>query len=150
MTKRCIASSLLCIALCAPAQAAQVCAWMTEKNKPDDVHAFELWLSADKEIEFLYKLDGDGITGDGFKAHSPSSGTFVLQPGKPDKPWGFGTTMPQPGKIDITIELHQKPADIFDETPTPLIAQFAFRRDVPATEKKAPPVLTKKQCAPLP
>ena len=150
MAKRWIASCLLCFLAYAPAQAAQLCAWMTERNKANDVHDLELWLSADKELEFLYKIGGTGITGEGSKMHSPSSGTFLLHPGKPDKAWGFGATMPMPGKIDVVVEIHQKPADIFDETPTPLIASFTFDRDVPEGEKKAPPVLAKKQCSALP
>src|SRR5689334_19555333 len=46
-----------------------------------------------------------------------------------------------PGTIDIGTELHQTPADIFNDAPTPLLAQFSFRRDVPAWEKKPPATL---------
>jgi hypothetical protein len=61
--------------------------------------------------------------------------------------WGIGSTFNPPGKIDITLELHKTPADIFSKEPTPLLAKFSFQREVPASEKKAPKTLAKKQCA---
>src|ERR1700687_1016182 len=120
------------------AQATQVCGWMVEANAPDDVRNVDIWLQADGHVEFFYKIGGEGISSEGEKAHSPGSGTYILDAGKADRPWGFGTTLYPPSKIDITIELHKIPADIFSDAPTPLLAQFTFRRDVPASETKPP------------
>jgi hypothetical protein len=146
-----VAGLVLCLCLCltARAQAKQVCGWLVETNKPDNEHMFDLWLQADGEMDFLYKIGGEGVVTDSSHSHSPSSGTFVLHAGKAEKPWGFGTTLNPPAKIDISIELHQNPADIFSDAPTPLLAKFSFRRDVPESEKKAPPTLAKKQCTAL-
>ena len=144
------ASLILTVALAGAAQAKQICGWLVEKVEANDVHQLDLWLQADSEVEFLYKIGGKGLLSEGMKMHSPGSGTFLLHPGKADKPWGFGGTLVPPGTIDIVAEIHVKPADIFDETPTPILAAFTFHREVPAGEKKAPPVFAKKQCATLP
>ncbi len=122
---------------------------MVETNEPDDVHHFDLWLQSDSELEFIYAIGGEGIVSDHSKSHSPSKGSFVLHPGKAEKPWGFGSNVSAPAKIDITVELHAKPASIFSEEETPLIAKFTFRRDVPESEKSAPAVFARKQCTAL-
>jgi len=149
MPLRFVAGLMLCFCLTARAQAKEVCGWLVETNKPDNEHSFDLWLQADGEMDFLYKIGGEGVVTESGKSHSPSSGTYVLHAGKAEKPWGFGTTVSPPAKIDISVELHQMPADIFSDAPTPLLAKFSFRRDVPESEKKAPPTLAKKQCTAL-
>jgi hypothetical protein len=142
-----VAAILLTVAFMGEARAAQLCAWIVETNEENDVHKLKLLLSTDKEVEFLYKIGGQGIVDGSGHSHSPSSGTFFLRDGQTDSPWSFGATLTAPGKIDVTVEIHQKPADIFDEKPTPLLAKFTFQRAVPESEKKAPPVFAKKQCA---
>ena len=153
MTTQCVAGLALCFSLTTQAQnnpkAPQVCGWIVETNESNDVHHFDLWLQSDKDLEFLYAIGGEGIVSDHSKSHSPSHGSFVLHSGEKDKPWGFGTTVSTPAKVDITVELHAKPASIFSEEETPLIAKFVFRREVPESETSAPPVFAKKQCAAL-
>src|SRR5260370_20544809 len=149
MYPRFIALLMFGLLAAARAETPQVCGWLVETNKPDNVYMFDLWLQADTEMEFLYKIGGEGIVSEGNKAHSPSSGTYVLHSGKPAEPWGFGVTLYPPAKIDISIALHQKPADIFSDAPTPLLAKFTFRRDLPDAEQTAPTTLAKKQCAAL-
>ena len=134
----------------APADAAKMCAWMTEKDEPQD-RLLTIYLSSDTEVHFFFKVGGKGIVdkeGDG--ANAPNDGTFVLQAGQTDSPWQFGTTLYPPGAIDVSIEIHQKPEDIFSDKPTPLWTTFTFRRSIPANEKKAPTILSKKQCAIVP
>jgi hypothetical protein len=146
MLHRIAATLALLLALGGQANATQVCGWLKETLKRDRLLEVELWLEADGETDFLYRIGGDGIVTTSGKSNSPGSGTYVLHARKPEKPWAFGSTLDPPGKIDITVELHQTPADIFSDAPTPLLARFTFRRDVPATEKKPPPTLAKKQC----
>jgi hypothetical protein len=123
----------------------QLCAWIIE-TRHEDVEHFDLWFQADRELEFLYVIGGEGIVDGSGKSHSPSSGSYVLKPGKAEKPWGFGTTINAPAKVDITVEARQKPADIFSKDETPLLAKFLFRRTIPESEKSPPPTLAKKQC----
>jgi hypothetical protein len=147
----CLAALTFSLAISARAQdnpkPAQVCAWIVETKEPNDVHHFALWLQADAELDFRYVIGGQGIVTESGKSHSPSSGTLVLHAGKAEKPWGFGTTMETPAKVDITVELRQTPADIFSKEATPLLAKFSFRREAPESEKSAPRTLAKKQCA---
>ena len=140
----------LALGLGGRAEARQVCAWLVEKAEKEDLHQFDLWLQADTRMDFFYKIGGTGVTGDRFRAHSPNTGTYLLEPGKAERPWGVGTTMPSHAKIDITIELHQTPTNIFSDAPTPLIVAFSFARTVPASEKKVPAALAAKQCKPVP
>lgn len=140
-------AALVSLGIAGEANATQLCGWMVEKLEPNDVHHVELFLGADREIEFLYRIAGQGMVGDSGHMHSPSRGTFLLHAGQTDSPWSFGATLTPPGKIDIVVEIHQKPADIFDRAPTPLLAQFAFRRNVREGEKRAPATFAKKQCA---
>jgi hypothetical protein len=149
VTKRIVALCLFLFCWSAPAQAAQVCAWMKEAIQADDVHDFELWLEADSRIDFLYQIGGKGVVTASMSGNSPSSATFSLDPGTPEKVWGYGSTLNPPGKIDFSVELHQMPADIFSDAPTPLLARFVFQRNVPQSETKAPATLAKKQCAVL-
>ena len=94
MTVRFAVALLLCLALCGQAEARQVCAWLIETAKPGGSHDLDVWMQSDTRIDFLYQIGGRGITGEGFRAHSPGSGTFALDPGRPTKVWGFGATMP--------------------------------------------------------
>jgi hypothetical protein len=149
MLTRIAAALVLLLAFDAEAQATEVCAWLKETVKRDQLYMFELWLQADGETDFLYQITGAGIVTEGSKSHSPSSGTYVLHPRKAEKPWEFGATLNPPGTIDIGVELHQTPKDIFSNNPTPVLAQFSFHREVPASEKKPPTTLAKKQCATL-
>jgi len=149
MSKRLVALGLLLFFCSAPAQAAQVCAWMKEAIQTDNEHDFELWLEADARVDFLYRIGGKGVETASMTANSPSSATFSLDAGTPEKAWGYGSTLNPPGKIDFSVELHQKPTDIFSDEPTPLLARFVFQRAVPQGETKAPATLAKKQCAVL-
>jgi hypothetical protein len=138
-------------AIAVPMQAggAQVCAWLVESNDADDVRNVDLWLQADKDIDFLLKIGGDGIITASGKSNSPETATYSLNAGKAEKAWGTGFTADWPGAIDITAELHKTPADIFSDAPTPLLASFAFGRKIPASEKKPPNTLARKQCVAL-
>jgi hypothetical protein len=130
----------------APAHAGQVCAWLVESNKPDDVRDLALWLQSDSDIDFFLKIAGKGIVTESMTAHSPSTATFVLHAGEADKPWGFGSSFEAPGTIDIIAELHVMPTDIFSDAPTPLLTAFTFHRDVPAGETTPSAVLARRQC----
>src|ERR1035441_4028497 len=132
---RLAAGLLLTLSSAALSQTVQVCSWMVESVKPENVYQFDVCLQTDGELSFLYKMSGAGVVAGSNKTHSPGSGTYVLHAGKAEKPWGFGTTLYPPAKIDITIELHEMPADIFSEAPTPLLAKFDFRRDVPESPR---------------
>jgi hypothetical protein len=143
---RLAAGLLMTLSFAARSQTVQVCGWMVESVKPENVHQFDVWLQTDGELSFFYKMSGAGVVAGSNKTHSPGSGTYVLHAGKAEKPWGFGTTVYPPAKIDITIELHETPADIFSEAPTPLLAKFDFRRDVPESETKPPTTLARRQC----
>jgi hypothetical protein len=129
------------------AQDTKVCAWILETKQPDHFNQFDLWLQADGELDFHYKIGGEGIVNQSSNFHSPASGSFVLHAGKAAKPWGLGGTVWPPSKIDFTVELRKPPASIFSDEVTPLLARFVFQRDVPESETKAPPVFARKQCA---
>ncbi|CAN5239620.1 hypothetical protein BH11PSE2_BH11PSE2_03190 [soil metagenome] len=141
-----LAIAVALIAAPSAASAAQICAWLTETTKADDLHDFSLWLQSDAELEIYYKMAGEGLVTESSKLYSPGSGTFVLHAGKAAKPWGFGATLNPPGDIDIIAEIHKKPVDIFSDAPSPLLASFAFKRHVPESEKKAPATFSTKQC----
>lgn len=149
MSKRFLAFSLLFLCWAAPAHATQVCAWMNETIKADDEHDFDLWMQSDGDIDFLYQIGGKGVVTESLTANSPTSATYSLEAGKAEKVWGYGSTLDAPGKIDFSVELHQMPADIFSDAPTPLLAKFVFQRDVPKSDKHPPATLAKKQCAVL-
>ena len=146
---RALLASLAVLAAAGPAQAAQVCAWMDETIGADDYHELTLWLEADGEVDFLYRIGGEGLSSEGMKAHSPNSGTFVLRRGERKQPWGFGVTLNPPGEIDVVVELRATPKDVFSDAETPLLAAFTFRRHIPDGETKPPADLAKKQCAAL-
>ena len=149
MSKRFFALSLLLFCWAVPAHAANVCGWMKEVIQPEDVYDFELWLQADADVDFLYRIGGKGVVTESLTANSPTSATYSLEAGKAEKVWSFGSTLDAPGKIDFSVELHQSPADIFSDAPTPLLAKFVFQRDVPKSETKPPETLARKQCAVL-
>ena len=43
-------------------------------GNPTDVRQLDLWLQADANIDFLIKVDGDGIVDDSGKSNSPEIG----------------------------------------------------------------------------
>jgi hypothetical protein len=135
-----------CVLASGTAEATQFCGWIVESNQPDDVRQLDLWLQSDADTDFLIKIDGDGIADGSGKSNSPESATYSLHAGVAEKVWGFGSTLVPPGRIDEMVELHAKPADIFSDAPTPLLAKFVFRRTIPANEKKPPDTLAGKQC----
>lgn len=146
MRKR-ILYGLLALGLAAPCSAANVCAWMKESVAEDDLHKVQIWIQADADLQFLYKVDGPGLVDDSGHANSPTTATYSLDAGQAKTMWDFGATMVPPGKIDIRLELHEWPKDIFSKEATPLLAAFSFQRSVPAGEKTPPATLAKKQCA---
>ena len=151
LARNCLMASLACACLApGPARAVQVCGWLTETSDKENLHEFELWLQSDGEAEGLYRMKGEGIVTEGMRSYSPGSGTFFLHAGRPAKMWGFGSTLSPPGDIDIVAEIHTKPASIFDEVETPLLATLTFRRHVPEEETTPPKGFTTKQCATLP
>jgi hypothetical protein len=138
------------LSLIAPAQAAKLCGWMIESEQPNDERMLKIYLSSDAEVDFLWKIGGKGISYPGNTGSSNGSGSFTLHAGQTDSPWSYGQTLEPPGLIDVNIEIHQMPADIFSDKPTPLWANFVFRRNVPANEKNPPAIFAKKQCATVP
>jgi hypothetical protein len=133
-------------AFTATARATTICAWMIESNQPDQVREVDIWLQSDQDISFVYQVGGKGIITDSGHMNSPGSGTYSLKAGKAARPWGFGATLDSAGKIDISMDLHKTPSDATSFMLTPVIAHFAFQRDIPAGEKKPPATLAKKQC----
>ncbi len=140
----------LAVALAGPARATELCGWLTEVVKDDNVHDFDLWLQADGEVAFLYRMTGKGLTSEGSRMYSPGSGTSSLHAGKAERPWGFGATLDPPGDVDIVAEIHVSPKSIFDEEETPLLGKFTFQRHVPEGETKPPTDFQKHQCVTLP
>lgn len=130
---------------CAEADATRLCAWMDESWEEDTLR-LKLWLETDQRASFHYGVTGSGLSDAHGRSHSPSSGTYVLEPGAADSPWGFAATIQPPGKIDIGVEIREFPKDIFDETPSPLIVAFAFERAIPDGEVQAPRSLAERQC----
>ncbi|OHB28452.1 MAG: hypothetical protein A2790_15665 [Phenylobacterium sp. RIFCSPHIGHO2_01_FULL_69_31] len=149
MLKVLLAGLALLATAAAPARAVQVCAWIDETVGEDDYHELALWLEADGDADFFYRIKGEGLSGEGMKAHSPSSGTYVLHAREPGRPWNFGATLTPPGAIDVVIALRAMPKDIFSDEETPLLAAFTFKRNVPAGETAPPKDLSARQCATL-
>src|SRR5258708_40352434 len=114
------------------ADAAQICAWLVESNQPDDVRQLDLWLQSDANIDFLIKVDGDGIVDGSGKSNSPELATYSLTAGQADKAWGFDSTLAPPGAIDEVVEMHTTPTYVFSDAPTPFLSRFAFQRQIPA------------------
>jgi hypothetical protein len=150
MFGRLFAAIFFFCALSASAQAAKLCAWMVESEAPDDERMLVIWLQSDADIDLFYQVGGQGIVTPGNTGNAPNDGSFSLHAGHADSPWKYGQTLEPPGKIDVTIELDKMPADIFSDAPKPLLAKFAFERNVPGAEKKPPATLAKKQCAAVP
>jgi hypothetical protein len=142
-----LAGAAMALGLGGGVQAAQLCGWMLETRNDENFHHLEIWLEADQDMDFFYKIGGEGLVEDsGGKGNSPNSGAFVLHRGKAEQIWGFGMTLYPPGRIDVTAEIHVTPQDIFSDEETPLIAAFAFQRPVPADETTPPQDLAKRQC----
>jgi hypothetical protein len=142
-------SAAFAVSFAAPAGAAKLCGWMVESQE-DDERKLKIFLSSDADVDFFYKIGGKGIVYPGNAGNAPNDGTFTLHAGQTDSPWSYGQTLEPPGSIDVNIEIHQTPDDIFSKKPTPLWANFVFRRAVPANEKKPTAVFMKKQCATVP
>lgn len=142
-------AGLAVLAATTQAHAVQVCAWIDETIGEDDYHELELWLEADGKADFLYRIKGEGLRTESMQAHAPNSGTFVLRPRTPSKPWGFGAMLEPPGEIDVVVELRAWPKDIFSDEETPLLASFTFRRPVPEGETQPPKDFAVRQCATL-
>ncbi|MBJ7409886.1 MAG: hypothetical protein JHD15_05890 [Phenylobacterium sp.] len=142
-------AGLVLLGAAAPARAVEVCAWMDETVGEDDYHELALWLEADGDADFFYRIKGEGVSSEGMRAHSPNSGTYVLHAGEPGRPWKFGATLTPPGAIDVVIELRAMPKDIFSDEETPLLATFTFKRNVPEGETAPPKDLSARQCATL-
>ncbi len=120
---------------------------VADDSEPGGTHNLKLWLEADGDASFYFKMAGTGLAqDDGGSGHSPSSGTFVLSAGKPASPWGFGMTFYPPGRVDVVAEIRAFPEDIFADEDPPLITSFAFRRAVPDGETAPPATLAQHQC----
>jgi hypothetical protein len=145
-----VVAALAMTAIAAPARSTELCGWLVETIGDESMHEFTLWLEADGDVSFLYKMTGKGVSTESSKAYSPGSGTFSLRPKAPEKAWGFGTTIDGAGDVDIVADIHVMPKSVFDETETPLLASFTFRRRVPEGEKKPPADFAKRQCATVP
>lgn len=142
-------ASLALLAPAVPARAVEVCAWIEEIVGEDDYHELALWLEADGDADFFYRIKGEGLSSEGMRAHSPNSGTYALHAREAARPWKFGATLTPPGAIDVVIELRAMPRDIFSDEETPLLAAFAFKRGVPEGETAPPKDLAARQCATL-
>lgn len=136
----------LVLGAAAPSSATEICAWMAETNQPGDVRHLQLWLRSDGETNVYYEIGGDGLVEGGRRMHAPTSGTLVLHPDKAESPWAYGATLKPPGSIDVTVTLHAPTRSIFDP-PGPVIATWAFRRDIRDGEAAVPDVLAAKQCS---
>ena len=143
-------AAAMAITAAGPARAAELCGWLTETADADGVHQFDLWLEADADVSFFYKMTGKGVVTEGMRAYSPGSGTFSLRPKHAEKAWGFGSSLSPPGDIDIVAEIHTPPKSVFSDDETPLLARFAFQRHVPEDEKAPPTDFAKRQCATIP
>jgi len=147
MLRKFLAALAVTPALAAPAHATQICAWLAESNEPENVRVVTLWLQSDAEVSFLYKVGGKGIITHSGESNAPASATFNLHADHPETPWHYGATLDSAARIDISVEIRAQPTDIFSDTPSPLLASFAFARAVPENEKTPPATLAKKQCA---
>jgi len=134
----------------APARGAELCAWMKETVDEESYREVELWLEANQRISFYYTMKGQGFREIGedreARGYSPGAGTYVLDGGVPEKPWGFGMTLYPPGEIDIVAEIREWPKDVFADEEPPLITAFTFRRTIPEDEEAPPSTFAEKQC----
>jgi hypothetical protein len=142
-------AAALAVCASAPARAAQLCGWLTETVKADDVHDFALWLQADNDVAFFYKMSGKGIVTGAGSSYGPGSGTFSLRPGKPQNPWMYGTNISE-GEVDIVAEIHETSKSVFDDAESPLLVKWVFRRHIAEGEKKPPTGFAKHQCITVP
>ena len=118
---------------------------MVEKTGQNSVHDVELWMQADADYRMGYQIAGGGLVTASTQANSPTNGNVSLNRGVATKIWDFGATLNPPGKVDMIAEVHAATKSIFDP-PGKLLTSFIFRRNVPAGEKKSPPVLAVHQC----
>lgn len=145
-----VRSGLLAMVLAAtaiPAHAGQLCGWLVESLKGDNVHQFELWLQAEGDTEVFYRMAGRGIVTEPSGSHAPSRGTYALRNRLPVKVWGFGSALNAPADIDVVAEIYAPPPRGFADRPTPLLAKFSFQRRVSADEGEAGQPFASRQCA---
>jgi len=128
------------------AHADQICAWLVESNQPGNVRKLDLWLQSDANVDFVYKVTGRGIVTIAGDANSPLDSTYHLDPNQPRQAWSYASTFYPPGKIEITVEIDKLQRDVYSTAPTLALAAFAFKREVPASEKSPPDTLARQQC----
>jgi hypothetical protein len=147
--RRLAIAAALVLAAAGQARAAQLCGWLTETVKADQVHDFSLWLQSDSDVAFFYKMAGKGIVTGAGSSYSPGSGTYSLRPGRTESPWTYGTNISE-GEVDIVAEIHETPKNVFDDAESPLLVTWTFRRHVAEGEKKPPTDFAKHQCITIP
>ena len=127
------------------ARAAQLCGWLTETRKADEVHDFSLWLLSDSDVAFFYKMSGKGIVTGSGSSYGPRGGTHSRRPGRPESPWAYGTNISE-DDVDIVLEIRETPKWVFDGTESPRLVTWVFRRPIPEGEKKLPTDFANHQC----
>ncbi len=142
-----LVTALLLAAIPAQANAAKLCGWFVEAATGDSENDVEFWLESNERITFTYEMTGKGFTSDDGSSsnYSPGSGSFALEPGQPQKPWSFGSTLGAGMHIDIVGEIHASKAKLFDDGPTPLLGKFVYQRAVTESTEK-PPAPGAHQC----
>jgi hypothetical protein len=146
MSRSVIAAFIALLSGAVSAQATQVCAWVTESNQPGHMRTLDLWLQSDADIDFVYEVSGRGIATIGGDANAPKGSTYHLDPDQPRRAWTFTSSLYPPAKIEVLLNIKKMPTDVYSAAPTPLLAKFAFKREVPADETAPPDILAQKQC----
>jgi hypothetical protein len=146
MLRQFIAASIALVGPTMPVRATEICAWLVESERPGNLRNLDLWFQADTPFDFRYDVAGRGIVMSSGDANEPDSSAYSLSPGKAENVWSFNTIFFPPGKIDIAIDIHRMPLAGASHAATPLIAKFAFKREVPAGETNPPPTLAEKRC----
>jgi hypothetical protein len=146
MLRQIMAALAVFVASLAPAHGAEFCAWLVESEQYGGVRNLDLWLQADTTINIAADIYGRGIVSFNGESNAPGSFAFALNAGVAAKTWNHAAPLDPPGRIEITAEIRKVPDASSFDTMRPLIAQFAFSRDVPAGEKEPPATLAKKQC----
>jgi hypothetical protein len=146
MLRSAVAGMLVLVSWPGCAGATQICAWLVEGAQPGHVRTFDLWMESDADINFLYDVGGRGLMSVAGDQNSPTSATYALNANDPRKAWSYSATFYPPGKIEITLDIHETPPDIYSHASTPVLAKFAFTRDVPESETKPPDTFAARQC----
>ena len=124
------------------APSSSICAWLVEPSQPD-VRQLDLWLQSDADVDFLIKVDGEGIVDGSGKSNSPESATYGLTAGQADKAWASGSTL---GATKwSTAQDGRRILERADAPPR----EARIQRKIPADEKMPPDTLAKKPCATL-